>query len=153
MRASKENLPDDRLWAVAADLDDCSPQVLGHVSERLLAAGARDVTLLPVIMKKGRPGVRLEVLVEDRRLARIEDLILAETPTLGLRRHRVERRVLAREIRRIRTPFGPIRLKRAKDPRGVWKEAPEYDDCRAAALKSRKPLREVMAAAMKAASR
>ncbi len=153
MRASKENSPDEWLWAVAADLDDCSPQVLGHVSERLLAAGAKDVTLLPVIMKKGRPGVRLEALVENGRLAKIEDLILAETPTLGLRRHRVERRVLSREIRRVRTPFGPIRMKRAKDPRGVWKVSPEYDDCRAAALKSSRPLREVMAAALKAARR
>jgi uncharacterized protein (DUF111 family) len=145
--------PDEWLWSVAADLDDCLPQVLGHLSERLLAAGARDVTLLPVQMKKGRPGVRLEALVDDGRLQRIEDLILTETPTLGLRRHRVERRVLARESRRVRTPFGPIRLKRARDPRGVWKEAPEYDDCRAAARRSRRPLREVMAAALKASGK
>ena len=140
----------ERLWAVQADLDDCSPQVLGYASERLLAAGARDVVLIPVQMKKGRPGVRLEALVDDRRLANIEEIILTETPTLGLRRHRVERRVLEREVLTVKTPAGPIRVKRARDPRGAWKAMPEYDDCRLAARRTGRSLREVQAMAMKA---
>lgn len=143
----------DWLWAVAADIDDCSPQVLAHAAERLMAAGARDVTLHPLVMKKGRPGTRLEALVDDARLGKIEDLILVETPTLGLRRHRVERRVLDRRWRVVRTPFGSIRLKGAQVPGGAWKEAPEYEDCRRAALRARRPLREVMDAARRAAGR
>ena len=142
--------PFETLWAVQANLDDCSPQVFGHLSELLLEAGARDVTLTPVLMKKGRPGVVLEALVEDARLERIEDLILVETPTLGLRRHRVERRVLPREVRPVRTRYGTIRIKRAKDPRGTWKAAPEFEDCRRAARRLGVPLREVMAEALKA---
>ena len=133
------------IWVVQTDLDDCSPQVLGYVTERLLAAGARDAVLIPIQMKKGRPGVRLEVLVEDRLLAEIEGIVLAETPALGLRRHRVERTVLEREVVKVRTAVGSIRVKRSGS-----KAMPEYEDCRKAAVKSGKPLREVQAMALKA---
>ena len=143
----------EKLWSVQTDLDDCSPQVLGFVVERLLAAGARDATLLPVLMKKGRPGVRLEALVEARLLRTIEEIILVETPALGLRRHLVERTVLEREVLKLKTPAGTIRVKRARDPRGAWKAMPEYDDCRLAALRTGRPLREVQAMAIKAMER
>ena len=135
------------LWVVQTDLDDCSPQVLGYVAERLLAAGARDAVLLPLQMKKGRPGVRLEALVEDRLLGAIEGIILSETPALGLRRHLVERTVLQREIVKVKTSVGPIRVKRS---RGIAKAMPEYEDCRRAASRTGKPLREVQAMALRA---
>lgn len=133
------------IWVVQTDLDDCSPQVLGYVTERLLAAGARDAVLIPIQMKKGRPGVRLEALVEDRLLAEVERIILFETPALGLRRHRVERTVLEREVVKVKTPAGPIRVKRAPG-----KAMPEYEDCRKAAARTGRPLREVQAMALKA---
>ena len=102
-------------------------------------------------MKKGRPAVCLEVLCDDAALSSVESLILTETPTLGLRRHRVERRILPREIRAVRTRYGSIRVKRAREPRGVWKAMPEYDDCRRAASRTGTPLREVAAAALEKA--
>ena len=135
------------IWVVQTDLDDCSPQVLGYVTERLLSVGARDAVLIPVQMKKGRPGVRLEVLVEDRLLPKVEEIILTETTALGLRRHLVERTVLEREVLKVRTAVGPIRVKRA---RGAGKAMPEYEDCRKAAVRSGRPLREVQAMALKA---
>lgn len=138
----------DWLWVVQTNLDDCPPQVLGYVADRLLAAGARDVTLTPVQMKKGRPGVCLEVLADAAALPAVEALILTETPTLGLRRHRVERRVLPRRLAAVRTRYGWVRMKQALDPRGVWKAMPEYEDCRQAAARAKVPLREVMAAAL-----
>ncbi len=140
----------DQLWEVRTNLDDCSPQVFDHLGTRLFAAGARDVALVPIQMKKGRPAVCLEVLCDDAALAPVEDLILTETPTLGVRRHRVERRILPREIRAVTTRFGSIRVKRALDPRGVWKAMPEYDDCRRAAARTGAPLREIMAEALAA---
>ena len=133
------------IWVVQTDLDDCSPQVLGYVTERLLAAGARDAVLIPIQMKKGRPGVRLEALVEDRLLSVVEGIILAETPALGLRRHRVERTVLEREVVKVKTPASPIRVKRS-----TGKAMPEYEDCRRAAARTGRPLREVQAMALKA---
>ena len=139
----------DQLWEVRTNLDDCSPQVFGHLGRLLFRAGARDVALAPIQMKKGRPAVCLEVLCDDAALTSVEDLILTETPTLGLRRHRVERRVLPREVRAVRTRYGSIRMKRALDPRGVWKAMPEYDDCRRAAERTGAPLREVMAEALR----
>lgn len=141
----------ERLWEVHTNLDDCSPQVFDHVVHRLFEAGARDVVLAPVQMKKGRPAVRVEALADDAALGPVEDILLTETPTLGLRRHLVERRTLPREVRRVATPYGAVRVKRALDPRGAWKSAPEYDDCRAAACRTGAPLREVMAAALRAA--
>ena len=136
------------LWEIRTNLDDCSPQVFDHLGDRLFAAGALDVVLLPVQMKKGRPAVCLEVLAAESERAAVEAVILTETPTLGLRRHRVERSVLPREVRPVRTRFGALRVKRALDPRGVWKAMPEYEDCRRAAVRSGAPLREVMAAAL-----
>ena len=143
----------DQLWEIRTNLDDCSPQVFDHLGRRLFAAGARDVALAPIHMKKGRPAVCLEVLCDDAALASVEDLILTETPTLGVRRHRVERRILPREIRAVKTCYGVLRVKRALDPRGVWKAMPEYDDCRRASARTGAPLREVMAAALAASER
>ncbi len=140
----------DQLWELKTNLDDCSPQIFDHLGERLFAAGARDVALAPLQMKKGRPGVCLEVLCDDAALPSVEALILTETPSLGVRRHRVDRRVLPREIRPVRTRYGSIRVKRALDPRGVWKSMPEHDDCRRAAARTGAPLREVMDAALAA---
>ena len=147
-----EAVSDDWLWEVQTNLDDCSPQVFDYLGGRLFAAGARDVVLVPIQMKKGRPAVRLEVLADEAALPAVEALILTETPALGLRRHRVERRILPREIRTVRTAYGTLRVKRALDPRGIWKAMPEYEDCRRAAERAGMPLREVMAAALKAAS-
>jgi pyridinium-3,5-bisthiocarboxylic acid mononucleotide nickel chelatase len=128
---------------IEANLDDLSPQVLAYTTERLLEFGALDVTLQPVVMKKGRPGHLLCVIarVEDREA--VAQLIFAETSTLGLRITTAERRVLARTFSEVETQYGKVRMKVSSE--GYY--APEYEDCRRLAIESGVALRHVIAAA------
>jgi uncharacterized protein (TIGR00299 family) protein len=126
-----------------ANIDDSSPQVLGYAMERLLEAGALDVTLTSVLMKKTRPGTLLGVIArpEDREaLARV---IFEETSTLGLRMYSAERRVKERHLVDIDTPHGKVRMKIAEN--GSF--APEYEDCRKLARESGVPLKQIFAEA------
>jgi pyridinium-3,5-bisthiocarboxylic acid mononucleotide nickel chelatase len=126
-----------------ANLDDASPQVLGYAMDRLIAAGALDVSLSPVTMKKNRPGTLLRVLASPGDQEKLAELIFAETPTLGLRIYPAERRVQARSFAEVQTEWGPVRIKVAAN--GEF--APEYEDCRVLAEKSGVPLRKVLAEA------
>lgn len=125
-----------------ANIDDCSAQVLGYAMERLLAAGALDVTLQPLQMKKNRPGTLLRVIATPESQEHLANLIFKETPTLGLRVLRADRRVQAREIVEVQTEFGCVRMKVTGDT-----YAPEYEDCRLLAESSGIPLRQIIAEA------
>ncbi|MBI4907119.1 MAG: nickel pincer cofactor biosynthesis protein LarC [Acidobacteria bacterium] len=126
-----------------ANIDDCSPQVLGFAMERLLDAGALDVTLTPLLMKKSRPGSLLRVIATPESQEQLAALIFLETPTLGLRIHRAERRVQSREIVEVETAHGKVRVKVS----GEGSFAPEYDDCRKLALATGVPLRQILSEA------
>jgi pyridinium-3,5-bisthiocarboxylic acid mononucleotide nickel chelatase len=125
------------------NIDDSSPQVLGYAVERLLEAGALDVTLTPVFMKKNRPGTLLTVLATPEDRERLAAQILRETSSLGLRIHTVERRVESRTFAEVDTPHGRVRIKVS----GSGNFAPEYEDCRRLAVERGVPLREVLAEA------
>lgn len=126
-----------------ANIDDSSPQLLGYATERLLEAGALDVTLEAVQMKKNRPGTLLRVIAQPERQESLAQLIFAETTTLGLRVYTAERRVKARRIEEVETRYGKVRIKVSED----GSSAPEYEDCRGLALQTGTPLKEVLAAA------
>jgi uncharacterized protein (TIGR00299 family) protein len=128
---------------IEANIDDASPQVLGYAMERLLAAGALDVSLENTVMKKNRAGVLLRVIAKPEDRDRLAEVVFAETPTLGLRLYDAERRVRAREFLTVETPYGLVRIKVAQD--GSF--APEYEDCRALALQHAVPLKRVLAEA------
>jgi len=128
---------------IEANIDDSSPQVLGYTMERLFEAGALDVTLQPVLMKKNRLGTILRAIAKPESQEALAQLIFAETTTLGLRVYQAERRVKARHIVEVETRYGGIRMKVSED--GSF--APEYDDCRELAMKSGTPLKEVLAEA------
>lgn len=134
---------------IEANLDDLSPQVLGHLMERAFASGALDLFYTPVQMKKNRPGVLLTVLCAPYDLDAIINLIFSETSTLGVR-HRIEQRTtLNREHIAVKTEYGSIRIKAASDASGKRRNfAPEFDDCREAAESHGVPLREVQQAAI-----
>ena len=128
---------------IEANIDDSSPQVLGYAMERLFQAGALDVTLQPVQMKKNRPGTLLRAIAKPETQEALAQLIFAETTTLGLRVYQAERRVKARHTVDVETTHGKIRIKVSED--GSF--APEYDDCREQALRTGTPLKEVLAEA------
>jgi hypothetical protein len=137
----------ERLALLETNVDDSNPEIFGYVMEKLLAAGALDVFFTPIQMKKNRPATLLGVLCRPGEMNRLEDILLCETSTLGIRRQWVERRSLERSSETVPTAYGPIRVKVAHLPDGTTKRAPEYEDCRQAALTHNVPLREVYAAA------
>jgi uncharacterized protein (TIGR00299 family) protein len=126
-----------------ANIDDASPQVLAYAMERLLEAGALDVTLGSVLMKKNRAGTLLRVIAAPEDRERLAQTIFAQTTTLGLRIYPAERRVKARRFAEVQTPYGNARIKISED--GSF--TPEYEDCRKLALEAGVPLKEILAAA------
>ena len=144
----------DEMVEMSANIDDLNPQVYDHVMERLFAAGARDVTLTPTVMKKGRPAVVLGVIAEGQHRDALAKIIFAETSTIGLRFHPIARLKLHREMREVDTRFGKIRIKVSgahHDGQGASNFSPEYDDCRRAAVAHGVALRMVMEEAREAA--
>jgi uncharacterized protein (TIGR00299 family) protein len=139
-----------RVAVIEATVDDMTPEALGYFVERALGEGALDVYLTPAQMKKSRPGVLLTVLAEPSDLDRLVRLTFRETSTIGLRYREVARRVLDRESVTVATRVGPIRVKIARLDGEVINAAPEYDDCREAALRTGLALREVQALASEA---
>ena len=114
--------------------------------DRLLAQGALDVTLTPVIMKRSRPGIVLTVLADTVKVEPVLRVMFAETTTLGVRIQEMSRRLLAREIIELSTKFGPVRIKVAKGSGrgGRLKARPEYRDCKRLAEETGLPLRTIV---------
>jgi len=130
-------------------LDDATPQALAFAAGRLLDAGALDVHVSAVTMKKGRPGHLLTVLARPDKLDLMARTMLRETTTFGVR-YRSERRFeLDREVRRVDTRFGPVRIKIGRLEGRALQAWPEYDDCAALARKHAVPLSEVQQAALR----
>ncbi len=130
------------------NLDDMNPELIAAVSQRLFAAGARDVWLTAIQMKKGRPGVLLSVLAPASLEAVMAELMLRETTTLGVRVHAVHRHEAAREFRSVQTAYGPITVKMKRLGGEVVAVMPEFDDCQRVADEQDVPVRVVYEAAL-----
>ena len=131
-------------------LDDLSPQIIAYVAEQALAQGALDVMLTPVLMKKGRPGTLLTLLCEPSNSGALQQLLLRETSTLGLRIRQEQRTCLERTHTSVGTAYGSIRMKIGTENEVVRNAAPEFEDCRAAAAEHNVPLKQVQQAALAA---
>lgn len=145
-----DSVTDERLLMIETNIDDMSPQLFGYVMERALASGALDCYFTSVQMKKNRPGVLIQILCRPESRDAMYELLFAETTTLGVRSYEVERRAMKRETLRVETRYGPIDVKVASLGGRVFKEMPEYEQCRAAAERAGVPLRIVEAAALEA---
>lgn len=141
----------DEVIEIAATIDDANPELYAYALEAVFAAGARDAWLVPAQMKKQRPGVVLHALADPGARDAVAAAILRETTAIGLRFHAVQRVVLPREVRRVDTPYGPVRVKIATAPDGTRNVAPEYDDCRRLAAERGVALKLVYQAALAAA--
>ena len=144
---SEAALTRDRVVVLEANLDDFVPEHFDHVMERLFAAGALDVTLQHLQMKKSRPGFLLRALARPERRIALARALLAETTTLGVRVSEQDRILLGREIRSVVTPWGRIRVKLAFGEGGRVDASAEYEDAKRAARKAGVPLRDVLRAA------
>ena len=124
-------------------IDDLSPQVMGYVTERLLAEGALDVFVTPVQMKKNRPGSLLTVLCNEHGASSLREILFRETSTIGIRTRRERRDRLDRAIVPVATELGTIRMKESRLNGTVTNFAPEYEDCRRIAEANSIPLKQI----------
>lgn len=106
----------DVICKLESNIDDTTGEALGYVMERLLAAGARDVQYSPVYMKKNRPAYLLTVLCLEEDIPALEEIIFAETTTIGIRRVRMERSILKRRLRTVQTSLGEVQVKECEVP-------------------------------------
>lgn len=134
----------EQLLVLQTDIDDESPEVLAGVLPILLKAGALDAHLAPLVMKKGRPAIRVEVLCREDSREDLLRVLFRETSTLGVKVHTVERVALARREEVINLDVYKIRVKVALLDGEPLRAVPEFEDCREVAEKSGRPLREVM---------
>jgi uncharacterized protein (TIGR00299 family) protein len=148
---SQETTLTEQLVMVETNIDDLNPEMYDYVMERLFAAGARDVFLSTIHMKKNRPGILLQVLCEPTDLELLSAIIFAETSTIGLRSYAVARVALRRESKNVTTAYGTVRVKIAYGPDGRENAAPEYEDCKRLAQEKNVPLKIVYEAAVFAA--
>jgi uncharacterized protein (TIGR00299 family) protein len=134
----------DRLLLLETNIDDMNPEIYEHLMEQLFEAGALDVSLLPVQMKKNRPGTMLQVLTSPDTARRLKQIIYHETTTLGIRQTCVERECLNRHFESVETMYGPVQMKIAELGDGQIKYSPEYEDCRILALKHNVPIQVIV---------
>jgi uncharacterized protein (TIGR00299 family) protein len=137
----------ESIVVLETNLDDAGGETVGHAVERLWASGALDVSLAPLSMKKGRPGVLISVQAQPADADRLEAVLFEETTTLGVRRMPVMRKVLARRAEQVDTIWGPVAGKVAFLPDGRRRFTPEYEDCRRIADEQRVRLADVITAA------
>jgi len=141
----------DRVVVLETHVDDLNPEHFEYLMERLFEAGALDVALMHLQMKKNRPGFAIRVLARPAERELLARVLFAESTTLGVRVAEMERVVVTREERKVATSFGSIRVKIARDASGRGTPSAEYEDCKVAAKRAGVPLREVVRAAEEAA--
>ncbi|MCC7373350.1 MAG: nickel pincer cofactor biosynthesis protein LarC [Verrucomicrobiales bacterium] len=142
----------DEITVLETNLDDISPEILGHVVEKAFAAGALDVFHSPVQMKKNRPGVIVTVLAPAALADPLTELLLVETGAFGVRQTTASRRKLRREFNPVITAFGEVSVKLGILDGRIVHRTPEFESCRALAVRANVPLKEVYEATVAAAA-
>jgi len=134
----------ERIAVLETNIDDMNPQIYDYLMEKFFGMGALDVFLVPIQMKKNRPGTLVSVICPVERVGEFSDAVLKETTSIGLR-WRIDNRIKAeRTIEEIRTKYGPVKVKVAHVNGTVINISPEYDDCKRLAATNRVPLKDVM---------
>ena len=136
------------VYVVEANIDDANPEWNPYIIEKLLEANALDAFFMPINMKKGRIGILLHALVEEKNLEKIKNVIFKETTTFGIRYYKVEREVLERKIEMVETIYGKIPVKIGMRNGSIITISPEYEDCRKKAMQKKVSIRKVYEEAM-----
>jgi uncharacterized protein (TIGR00299 family) protein len=138
----QDMIPNDEVTILETNIDNMSPEILGYTMERLLDSGALDVYYTPIYMKKSRPSVILTVLAKCGDEKKFSDIIFKETSTLGVRLSHSSRYCMDREMVKVNTQYGDVRVKIASMG-DIMKFAPEYEDCKNIAVKTGLPINKV----------
>lgn len=138
------------LYLVESNVDDSNPQILAFFMEKAFAQGALDVFFTPIFMKKNRPGVRLSLLAPASKLEELNRLFFLETTAIGLRYWKIQRQKLERKWKLVKIWKMPVKIKESYLDGKLYNYQPEFEDCKVLAEKLKKPLKEVIAAAIQA---
>ena len=128
---------------VECNIDDMNPEYYDYIIDSLFNAGAKDVYITPIIMKKSRPAAKLSILCDTGTEKIIEEILFKETSSLGLRKYTVEKIMLERKIEHIKTKYGEVKIKSAFYRNKLIKSKPEYEDCIRIAKEQNIPINEV----------
>jgi uncharacterized protein (TIGR00299 family) protein len=138
-----EPLEREPLLLVETNIDDMNPQIYPYVMDKLFAAGVNDVYYQQIVMKKGRPGILLSILLEQNKLNEALEILYSETTTIGVRIFETGRHKLQRDIQETVTSLGKIKIKAVRLPGGKIRYYPEFEDCRRIASELNKPMLDV----------
>ncbi|MVX66801.1 nickel pincer cofactor biosynthesis protein LarC [Clostridium chromiireducens] len=117
-------------YILETNIDDMNPEFYGYVEEKLFDAGALDVFKTPIFMKKGRPGIKLSLLIGEEIEKEVLDIIFEETTSIGVRKYKVEKIMLDREFSKVQTQYGEVTIKKSFYKGNLVKYKPEYEDCK-----------------------
>ncbi len=145
-----DQAPTMRVAVVACEIDDMNPQIFGALMDRLYGGGALEVFYQPVQMKKNRPGTLMTIVCRPEERRALTDLVFAETTTIGVRHHEMDRECLDRETVAVATPWGEVRIKVARQAGRILNAQPEFDDVARLAGAHGVPIKDVHAQAQKA---
>lgn len=140
----------EEAYIIDCNIDDMNPELYDYTMERLFNSGAMDVFLTPIIMKKGRPGIKLSVLCSESLENKLTDILLRETTTLGVRKYKAQKTMLKRENSKVNTKYGEIRIKSSLLNGKIIKIKPEYEDCKRIAKEKDLPINLVYEEARRA---
>jgi uncharacterized protein (DUF111 family) len=139
----KDPKPESMHALFECNIDDMNPELLQYVMDRLFEAGADDVFITPIIMKKSRNASKLSVLCSNELNKKIQEILLNETSTFGFRSYPVHKCALNREFHELNTKYGMVRIKHAILDGEIIRQKPEYEDCANLAKKNKIPLKDV----------
>ena len=131
----------EEMLIMETNIDDMNPEFYDYVLDCLFAAGARDVFLTPIQMKKNRPAALLRVIAEPSKRDELAGILFRETSTIGVRYHRVDRLILKRSSANVKTRYGTVRVKVIEAPDGGAHATPEYEDLKRIAAAKKIPLK------------
>jgi uncharacterized protein (TIGR00299 family) protein len=141
-----------QVQVIETNLDDWNPELWPYVAERLMKAGALDVSLTPMHMKKGRAGYLLRVIADQEHSLVLQEIVLTETSSIGLRFHTMDRMTLPRQTLTVQTPWGKVQAKQVRI-NGRERITPEYEECKRIALDKNVALQDVYAAVARAVAK
>jgi uncharacterized protein (TIGR00299 family) protein len=142
---NKTGLPvsENSVIILETNIDDMNPQYFEGVMNSLLAAGALDVFLENIIMKKSRPGIKITAIAREKDTDKMTDILFSDTTTIGIRMYRADRKILEREVRRIKTRYGFVRFKLSRLKGKIVTTTPEYEDMKAISEKTNTPIKNI----------
>ncbi|MCF6148959.1 MAG: nickel pincer cofactor biosynthesis protein LarC [Candidatus Kuenenia sp.] len=138
-----QNQESDEVWIVETNIDNMSGEIMGYVMDKLFSAGAADAYFTSIQMKKDRPGIIISAIVPEKHLSSVEAVLFNQTTTFGIRKHKVVRSILSREVKEYESSFGKIKVKIGAFNGYIKNISPEYEDCKRIAEEKNIPLKHV----------